>query len=98
MGRVVIVGYRPKAGKREELRRLIVDHVANLRSEGLVTDRRPITMEAEDGTIVEVFEWKSKEAMNAAHTNPVVLEMWAQYERVCDYVPVADVPEAVRLF
>lgn len=58
MGRIVIVGYRPKEGQRDALRRLIVDHVATLRSEGLVSERTPITMEAADGTIVEVFEWK----------------------------------------
>lgn len=98
MGRIVIVGYRPKAGKREALRRLMVDHVATLRAEGLVSDRAPITMEAQDGTIVEVFEWKSRAAMRSAHTNPVVLEMWAKYEQVCDYVPVGDVAEATQLF
>ena len=98
MGRIVIVGYRPKPGKRDALRRLILDHVATLRSQSLVTDRAPITMEAEDGTIVEVFEWKSKAAIESAHTNPAVLEMWSQYSEVCDYVPVSDVPEAAQLF
>ena len=47
-------------------------------------------MEAEDGTIVEVFEWKSKQAIDAAHTNPRVLEMWEEYAAVCDYVPGVD--------
>ena len=63
MGRIVIACYRPKAGKKEALKRLILDHVATLRSEGLVTERTPITMEAEDGTIVEVFEWVSSAAI-----------------------------------
>ena len=98
MGRIVIVGYRPKPGKRVALRRLILDHVAILRSQGLVTDRIPITMEAQDGTVVEVFEWKSKAAIESAHTNPVVLEMWSEYGEVCDYIPVSDVPEASELF
>jgi quinol monooxygenase YgiN len=98
MGRIVIVGYRPKAGKREALRRLILEHVAILRSQGLVTDRIPITMEAQDGTIVEVFEWKSKAAIESAHTNPVVLEMWSEYSEVCDYIPISDVPEGKQLF
>jgi quinol monooxygenase YgiN len=98
MGRIVIVGYRPKPGKRDALRRLILDHVAILRSQGLVTDRIPITMEAQDGTIVEVFEWKSKAAIESAHTNPVVLEMWSEYSEVCDYIPVSDVPEGAQLF
>jgi hypothetical protein len=98
MGRIVIVGYRPKTGKRDALRRLILDHVAILRSQGLVTDRIPITMEAQDGTIVEVFEWKSKAAIESAHTNPAVLKMWSEYGEVCDYIPVSDVPEGAQLF
>lgn len=98
MGRIVIAAYRPKSGQREALRRLIVDHVATLRSLGLVADREPITMEAEDGTVVEVFEWKSKEAIEAAHGHPAVLEMWERYAEVCDYVPIAQVPEASEPF
>jgi quinol monooxygenase YgiN len=98
MGRIVIACYRPKPGKQAALRELIRDHVATLQKEKLVTDRAPITMEAADGTIVEVFEWVSKEAIQAAHTNPAVLAMWKAYEAVCDYAPIASVPEAAQLF
>jgi hypothetical protein len=98
MGRIVIACYRPKPGKKEALKRLILDHVATLRSEGLVTDRDPITAEAEDGTIVEVFEWASAEAIESAHINAAVLKMWDQYNQVCDYIPVAEVPEAAKMF
>jgi hypothetical protein len=98
MGRLVIACYRPKAGKEEALKRLILDHVARLRAEGLVTERQPITMEAADGTVVEVFEWVSSAAIESAHSNPVVLKMWEQYNEVCDYVPIAELPEAAQLF
>jgi len=98
MGRIVIVGYKPKPGQQEALRELAREHVAILRSQELVTDRDSITMEAADGTIIEVFEWKSKEAIEAAHTNPVVLKMWERYALACDYIPVAQVPEAAQMF
>jgi hypothetical protein len=98
MGRIVIACYRPKAGQRDALRALVAVHVATLRSVGLATDRAPITMESQDGTIVEVFEWASPEAIQAAHSHPVVLEMWEEYGKVCDYVPIASVPEAAQLF
>jgi len=55
-------------------------------------------MEAADGTIVEVFEWASKEAIEAAHDNAVVKQMWAEYAEVCDYVPLGELPEAASLF
>ncbi len=98
MGRIVIACYKPKAGKEKALRALIVDHVPTLRRIGLVTDRAPILMEARDGTLVEVFEWASAEAIQAAHAHPAVLRMWEEYGKVCDYVPVAQVPEAAQMF
>ena len=98
MSRIVIACYRAKAGQQEALRGLIRDHVATLRGIGLATDRAPITMEASDGTILEVFEWVSADAIKAAHTHPTVLKMWEAFGAVCDYVPVAELPEASQLF
>lgn len=98
MGRLVISCYRPKPGHQDALRELMRTHVPTLRSQQLVTDRRPIAMEAADGTIIEVFEWASQAAIDSAHRNPVVQKMWEQYGRVCDYVPVAQVSEATQLF
>jgi hypothetical protein len=98
MGRVVISCYRPKPGHEEALGELMRTHVATLRSIGLVSDRRPITVRAKDGTYVEVFEWASKDAIQTAHNHPVVLKMWEAYGKVCDYIPIAQVPEAAQLF
>jgi hypothetical protein len=72
--------------------------VPTLRKEGLVTDRAPIVMRARDGTIVEVSEWKSREAIEAAHRNPSVLAMWQQFFAVCDCVPLKTLPEAEEMF
>ena len=98
MALIVIVGYKPKPGKNEDLKTLMKTHLPRLKKEGLVTDRESIMMEAKDGTIIEVFEWISKEAIQNAHTNPAVLQMWAEYAEVCDYVPVATVAEIGNLF
>jgi uncharacterized protein (DUF1684 family) len=43
-------------------------------------------------------EWASAEAIQAAHGHPVVLKMWEEYSAVCDYLPVAQVPEASQMF
>jgi hypothetical protein len=98
MRRIVIACYKPKPGKSPALEELMKTHLSTLFAEGLVTSRASIMMKAEDGTIVEVFEWKSKEAIEKAHTNPAVLAMWAEYERVAEYVPIGTVPEANQLF
>lgn len=98
MGRIVIACYRPKPGRTDDLIALTRAHVPRLRREGLVTDREPVAMTAADGTVVEVFEWASTEALEAAHSNPRVQRMWQEYAEVCEFVPVADVAEAAELF
>ena len=98
MGQVVIACYKPKPGKAEALKELMKTHLPRLKAEGLVTDRESIIMEAADGTILEVFEWQSAEAIQQAHTNPAVLKMWGEYGEVCDYVPIGEISEAANLF
>jgi hypothetical protein len=98
MGVIVIACYRPKPGEEAALRELMKTHVSILRSVGLATARVPIAMEAKDGTILEVFEWVSAEAIEKAHTDPTVLAMWERFGKVCDFVPVGQVPEAADMF
>ena len=98
MGRIVIVAYRPKPGKADALKDLTRTHVARLRKEGLVTDREAVIMETADGTIIEVFEWLSAAAIQQAHNNPAVHQLWVEYAAVCDYVPLNTLPETANLF
>ncbi len=97
-GIVVIVAYRPKPGREKELLEIVRSRVPTLRREGLVTDRVPVMMRAKDGTIIEMSEWKSHEAIEAAHKNPRVLAMWDKFFAVCDCVPLKTVPEAETMF
>ena len=83
-GVIVIVAYRPKPGKESETLDLVRSRVPTLRKEALVTERTPIIMRARDSTIIEVSEWKSQEAIQAAHKNPNVLAMWNSFFEVCD--------------
>jgi hypothetical protein len=98
MGRLVMVAYRPHPGKEGALLELARTHTPILREQGLATDRPAYAMRAADGTIIEVFEWKSQAAIDAAHTNPEVLKMWARYAEVCDFVPLITVKECSDLF
>ncbi|OOQ60256.1 hypothetical protein [Mucilaginibacter pedocola] len=98
MGRIVIVAYKPKEGQADALHLLVQTHVPRLKAENLVTDRQPIIMEAADGTIIEVFEWLSAEAIQQAHSNPVVHQMWGEFAEVCEYVPLNTLPEAANMF
>lgn len=98
MRRIVIAAYRPKPGNESTLKELIKTHLPTLQAEGLVTDREAIIMSANNRTIIEVFEWKSKTAIEKAHTNTKVLTMWKQFADVCDYIPIGKLEEANVLF
>ncbi len=94
----MIVAYRPKPGKEAELLDVVRSRVPALAKEDLITDRAPVVMRAKDGTIIEVSEWKSREAIEAAHKNPNVLALWDRFLAVCDCVPLNAVPEAEVMF
>lgn len=97
-GIIVIVAYRPKPRSEAELLEIVRSRVPTLRKEGLVSDRVPVIMRAKDGTLIEVSEWKSHEAIEEAHQNPRVLAMWEKFGAVCDCVPLDTVPEAATMF
>jgi quinol monooxygenase YgiN len=97
-GICVIVAYRPKPGKEDDLLELVRSRVPTLRKEGFVSDRAPTIMRARDGTILEVSEWKSREAIDAAHKNPNVLAMWERFFALCDCVPLNTLAEAGEMF
>lgn len=98
MVRIVIAAYRPKRGKEQALEALARSHHGRLKREGLVSDRPPMLMRARDGTILEVFEWLSADAIAAAHDNAAVRAMWREYDDVSEYVPLAELPEGKSLF
>ena len=98
MGRSVIVAYKPKPGKDRELIAAVHKHLEILREQDLVTNRPAHVMRAGDGTVVEVFEWLSADAIAQAHTNPAVQTLWQEFSEACDYVPLATLGEAQQLF
>ena len=98
MGVMVIAVFRPKPGKEADLMACMRDHQPVLRDEGLVTDRPAYVMRTADGTLLEVFEWQSQAAIDAAHASPRVQALWARYAACCDCGTLADLPEATTLF
>ena len=98
MGRSVIAVYKPKPGKAAALDAVVARHGPVLRSQGLITDRPSHIMRAADGTIVEVFEWLSPQAIEQAHKNAEVQKLWAVFFDACEFIPVGNLPEAQKLF
>jgi hypothetical protein len=98
MERIVIVGYKPIPGKESELESLMKSHWDILNKEGLVSSRKSIICKAKNGTIIEIFGWKSKEAIESAHSNATVQRMWAEYSKVCEYIPIGVIEESQSMF
>jgi quinol monooxygenase YgiN len=92
------VAFKPKPDKQEELAAVVAKHIHVLRSQNLVTDKAAYVMRAANGTVIEVFEWRSAEAIAEAHSNPAVQALWGEFAKVCDYVPLASLDEAGQMF
>ena len=98
MGHLVIAMYRPRKGKDGELLACVRDHLPVLRRQGLVTDRPGLVLCAADGSLLELFEWKSEEAVRAAHDNPAVRELWGRFEQCSEFGRLAQLTEAQEPF
>lgn len=95
---IAIAIFRPKPGNTDELLGCLRDHMPLMRRLNFVTKREAIVMRAAGGEILEVFEWISPEAIDAAHEDPEVLALWKRYEACCEYITLSDLAEATKLF
>jgi hypothetical protein len=98
VGSISVACYKPRPGCEAALFELVRNHLPPLRAQGLVTDRPSIVMRTADGTIVEVFEWVSQEAIAGAHVNPAVIDLWQRFEAVCTYEIPSNIPEFQKMF
>ena len=98
MGRFAMVAYTPKPGQEQQLLAAVRKHVQVLRVEQLVTDKPAYVMRAGDGPIVEIFQWRSAEAIKQAHVNPAVNALWTEFGAACDYTPLAKLAETHQMF
>jgi len=98
MPEYTIAAYRPKPGQEAALLACVRDHHPILRKEGLVTGRGVTVLRAPDGVIVEIFEWKSRKAVEAAHKNPAVLVLWERFSACSDFATLAELPGATKPF
>ena len=98
MAHTVIAVYRPHEGKGEALLALLETHLPTLRAEGLATATESVVLRAADGTLLEIFDWVSGDAVEAAHTNAAVQTMWERFAEVCDYATLDSLAEAAKVF
>jgi hypothetical protein len=64
----------------------------------LLTDRELLTLQAEDGTIIEIAEWKSNVAIEKAHQSSKVMKVWDQISSVAELTSLSSLSEAQHPF
>lgn len=96
--KIAMALYRPNPGKEETLKDIVKIHLPTLANEGLITERTPIHLEATDGTIIEIFGWKSEEAKDKAHQSSRVLQVWEQMMEVAEMTNLSSLSEANQPF
>ena len=95
---LAIATYKPKAGKAQALYELVQKHLPALRELQLATDRHNFIAKSENGTIIEVFEWTSMNAIKAAHQHPAVIDIWEKISQAADLVPMSSLKEGEHPF
>ncbi|MCM3116798.1 antibiotic biosynthesis monooxygenase [Neobacillus sp. MER 74] len=90
--------YRPNPGKEEELKELLKVHIPTLREEELITSRELLTLQAEDGTIIEIAEWRSTEAIEKAHQSSKVMAVWNKIGELSELTSLSTLAEAQHPF
>ena len=84
---IVICTFRVVPGKIDEFRALLARHWVVLRQLELVEDSPHMILEGIDkgveGDLVQIFAWKSKEAVDKAHHAPEIRAIWAPMGELC---------------
>lgn len=93
----VIAAYRTRPGCETALDALVREHGPLLKRLGLVGDTPTTILRAGEGEIIEIFAWKPG-AVEKAHRHPDVLALWAKFESVCDFIPLAEVSGCDQIF
>lgn len=95
---ITMAMYQPHEGKEEQLNKVLKTHIKTLEAEELITSREPIRAAAADGTVIEIFEWKSEQAKDAAHESPVVSKVWNEIMEIADIKSLSSLAEADHPF
>ena len=86
------------ANKDHALLAALKKHVSILQEEGLASDRPPIFMKSSHQEYIEVFEWKSSDAIERAHQNSKVQTLWQEFSACCTYETLSSLSESLDLF
>ena len=95
---IIFALYKPHQNKENELKNLILKHIPILKSNKLITNREPILVQSKNDIYIEIFEWKSNNAVEEAHENPEVQKLWNEMKKICDFTNLESIEEVRKYF
>jgi hypothetical protein len=96
---VVIGVYHARPGREAETEALLRRHVPTLRRLGLATDRLGIVLRTPtEAVFLELFEWSTADAVDRAHGEAAVQEIWEALESAAEFVSLSHLPQSDKLF
>src|SRR6476619_475689 len=86
---LALAAYRPRPARADDFLVIVNDELALLRRRGHVTDRRAPVVRAPKGELLVVIEWSTNHAVDDAHADPEVLEVWDRKAELAEYIEPA---------
>ncbi len=97
--RITLSAYRAKDGRADEVLPHLREEISALRARRHITSRPAAICRTARGEFLVVSEWSTEHAVDDAHADEVILEIWRRKERLVEYLAPgelagADVPFA----
>jgi len=98
MSILAIATYKPKTGRENDFLKLLTNHIPTLHSEKLISSKDNYVMHSKNGTIIEIFEWLSREAVDKAYETQCYGSFWQQIGERADVVSLNSLEETGQPF
>lgn len=81
---VVLAVYRVAEKAQPQFLRVVAEKREYFQKTGYTTARSPILLRSGSSPefLIDIFEWASEQAIERAHSDPIVLRYWAEMERL----------------
>jgi len=88
--RLSLSAYRPRPGRGDDVVPHLREEVATLRTHGYITSRPAPICVTGSGEYLVIVEWATETAVDEAHADDVILEVWRRKEQLAEYIAPAD--------
>ena len=84
--RITLSAYRAREGHADEVLPHLREGIATLRARGHITSRPAAICRTARGELLVVSEWSTEHAVDDAHEDPTILELWRRKEELVEYL------------